>query len=172
MSVRIDVKGLKELQKKFKEIPVNVAEEVDGAMFVAATDFESRAIDAAPENHRRLINGITGKQLGVMDWKVVSAAEYSAYVEWGTRTRVSVPADLAQYAQQFMGPSGGTAEQAKVAIYEWCRLKGIPQEDWWWIFMKIMTVGINPHPFFFIQREPVYKQLVKDCQEAIKRAIK
>jgi hypothetical protein len=170
MAVRIDVKGLKELQEKFKEIPVQVAEEVDGAMGVAAVDFENRAQDAAPRNAGRLAGDITHDHLGVMDWKVVSPLEYSAYVEWGTRSRVQVPPDLAQYAAQFKGGNGGG--DAKTAIYEWCRLKGIDEKNWWWIFIKIMTVGINPHPFFFIQREPVYKQLVKDCQEAIKRAIK
>ena len=168
--IRIDVKGLKELQNKFKEIPRNVAEEVDGAMQVAALDFESRAVDAAPVNAGRLKGQISSDRLAEMDWKVTSGAEYSAFIEWGTRSRVQVPADLAQYAQQFKGGNGGG--DAKTAIYEWCRLKGIDEKDWWWIFMKIMTVGINPHPFFFIQREPVYKQLVKDCQEAIKRAIK
>jgi hypothetical protein len=140
-------------------------------MYKASTDFVDRAVDAAPENFRVLINGIQSERLDEMDWKVTSYAEYSAYVEWGTRTRVSVPADLAQYAQQFKGPTGESSEAAKVAIYEWCRLKGIDEKDWFWIFMKIMTVGINPHPFFFIQREPVYKQLVKDCQVAIKKAL-
>jgi hypothetical protein len=170
MSVRIDVKGLKELQEKFKEIPKNVAEEVDGAMYVAALDFVDRAQDAAPINVGVLKGQITSTQLAEMDWKVTSGADYSAFIEFGTRSRVQVPADLAQYAQQFKGGNGGG--DAKTAIYEWCRLKGIDEKNWWWIFIKIMTVGINPHPFFFIQREPVYKQLVKDCQEAIKRAIK
>jgi hypothetical protein len=170
MSIRIDVKGLKELQAKFKEIPKNVAEEVDGAMYVAALDFVDRAQDAAPINVGVLKGQITSTQLAEMDWKVTSGADYSAFIEFGTRSRVQVPADLAQYAQQFKGGNGGG--DAKTAIYEWCRLKGIDEKNWWWIYIKIMTVGINPHPFFFIQREPVYKQLVKDCNEAIKRAIK
>jgi hypothetical protein len=133
-------------------------------------DFVDRAQDAAPINVGVLKGQITSTQLAEMDWKVTSGADYSAFIEFGTRSRVQVPADLAQYAQQFKGGNGGG--DAKTAIYEWCRLKGIDEKNWWWIFIKIMTVGINPHPFFFIQREPVYKQLVKDCQEAIKRAIK
>lgn len=34
---------------------------------------------------------------------MVSGAKYSAYVEWGTGTKVDVPADLTEYAIQFKG---------------------------------------------------------------------
>jgi HK97 gp10 family phage protein len=166
---RIEVKGLKELKKKFGSIPKDVADEVDAAMAVAANDFENRAASAAPVNLGQLKGAISSNRIKEMDWEVVSPLDYSAFVEFGTRTRVQVPADLQSYAAQFK--SGGNKGDAKKAIYEWCRLKGIEEKYWYPIYIKVMTVGINPHPFFFIQRGPVYKQLVKNCKEAIKRAL-
>ena len=139
--IRLDVKGLKELKKKFGEIPRLVAEEVDGAMQVAALDFEDRAVNMVPVDTGRLKGGIKSDRLGEMDWQVTSYVEYSAYVEFGTRSSVFIPKGLEEYAKQFQTSDG-------------------------------MGKGMSARPFFFIQRGPVYKQLIADCKEAIKRAMK
>jgi HK97 gp10 family phage protein len=139
--IRLQVNGLKELKKKFGEIPRLVAEEVDGAMQVAALDFEDRAALAAPVNTGRLKGGIKAEFIKEMDWQVTSYVEYSAYVEFGTRSSVFIPKGLENYAKQFQ-TSDGTG------------------------------VGMRAQPFFFIQRGPVFKELIKDCKEAIKRAMK
>jgi HK97 gp10 family phage protein len=166
---RIQVSGLAALKKKLGEIPQNIADEVDGAMAVASNDFVNRAVSDAPVNLGLLRNGISAEKKKDMVWEVVSAADYSAFVEWGTRTRVEVPADLANYAAKF---KGGDGKNAKEAIYQWCKDKGIEEKFWWPIYIKIMTVGIHPHPFFFRQRDPVYKQLRSDLKEAIREALR
>lgn len=139
--VRLEVKGLEAIKKKIGEIPQRVAEEVDGAMQIAALDFEDRAVSMVPVDTGRLKGGIKSERLGEMDWQVTSYVEYSAYVEFGTRSSVSVPEDLKEYAKQFQTSDGS-------------------------------GVGMRARPFFFIQRGPVYKQLILDCKEAIKRALK
>lgn len=166
---RIEIRGLKELRKKLKGIPDRVAGEVDVAMSVAAKDYENRAIDDAPINLGNLKNRISSYQVKQMDWEVVSQADYSAFVEFGTRTRVQVPADLQNYAAKFKGNSGG---DAKRHIFQWCKDKGIEEKFWWPIYIKIMTVGIHPHPFFFKHRESIYKQLIEDCRIALREALK
>ncbi len=139
--IRLEIRGLKELKKKIGQIPQKVVDEVDGAMQVAATDFEDRAVAAAPVDTGRLKGAISSARLGEMNWKVVSAADYSAYVEFGTRSSVFIPQGLETYAKQFQ-TSDGTGR------------------------------GMSARPFFFPQSYPVFKQLVKDCKQAIKRAMK
>lgn len=138
--VRLEIKGLKELKKKFQQIPERVAEEIDGAMQVAATDFEDRAVAMVPVDTGRLKGGISAQRLAEMDWEVTSIVEYSAYVEFGTRSSVFIPKGLEEYAKQFQTSDG-------------------------------MGVGMRAQPYFFIQRGPVYKQLIQDCKAAIKRAM-
>lgn len=94
--------------------------------------------------------------------EVVSPAEYSAYVEWGTKTRVSVPPELQSYAAQFRGGKG--AGDAKKMIYAWMDRVGVPKDRQWVVFISIITKGIHPHPFFFIQKPVVEKQLIGDIK--------
>jgi hypothetical protein len=169
--VQIKVQGLKEIKAKFGRIPDDVAQEVDAEMHAASIDFVDRAVDAAPKDRGILIQGISNDARGLMHHDVVSSSPISAYLEFGTRTMVQVPADLAAYAQQFKGPGGAGKGDAKKAIYEWCGRQGIDKKLWYLIYRKIMTEGINPHPFFFKQRAPVMAQLKRNLKPALTRAL-
>jgi len=129
--VFIKVDGLKELQKKFKDIPQKVLEEVDGAMAVAALDYESRAVGSVPVDTGRLKGGISYKKIKDLHYEVVSPVEYSAYVEWGTRSNVQVPADLESYAIQFKrsdGSGGGMRPQPFFFIHRGIVYKQLKQD--------------------------------------------
>lgn len=165
----IRVTGLSELKKKFKTIPQDVATEVDMEMAAAANNYVNKAVEAAPVDQSELRQKISSDRKGLMQFEIVSAAPHSAFLEFGTRSRVQIPADLMGYAAQFKGKKSGG--DAKKAIYEWCRRHGIEQKLWYPIFLKIMTVGINPHPFFFKQREPVITALQQKLKPALKRAL-
>jgi hypothetical protein len=90
----IEVKGLKELKKKFGSIPKNVSEEVDGLMALAANDYVNRAVGDAPVDQGILKNEITYYKEKELTYVVVSGAEWSAFIEFGTQSRVQVPSDL------------------------------------------------------------------------------
>lgn len=167
----IEVKGLKALQKKIGKIPENIKQETDIVMEAAANDYVNRAVSSAPVDQGILKNEITYHREGEMRYEVVSGAEWSAFIEWGTRSRVQVPSDLTAYAAQFKGGSV-KGKDAKQKIYDWCRRVGIPEEAWWQVFINVMTIGIHPHPFFFIHRDEVYAQLMKDLKPAIQQALK
>jgi HK97 gp10 family phage protein len=167
--ITIQVEGLDKLKKKFGKIPEDIAAEVDAELHAATLDFEDRAAREAPVNLGGLRNGIKSVTVGEMHHEIVSNADYSAYVEFGTRGKVNIPPDLQQMAAQFKGK--GAKGDAKKMIYEWCRNKGIPQEIWGWIFVKIMRDGTKAQPFFFKQRGPVWEALMKNLQPAIKRAL-
>ncbi len=189
---KIQVYGLAAIKKKLGEIPRHVAEEVDGAMAVAANDFVNRAQDDAPLDQGELRNLITYSRESEMNYKVVSSAEWSAYVEWGTRTRVQIPSDLTGYASKFKGKGTGDYYDFLNNILDWVKRKGLSNVTNSYtgkkvggkaakenlivlaeaIAWSILKKGVHPHPFFFKQRAVVYKQLRADLKEVIKEALK
>ena len=148
----ISLSGFKEFELKLKNLPAEISEEIDGEVEIAAKEWEGLAKLAAPIDQGRLAGEINANKIKEMEWEVESPMEYSAYVEWGTRGKASVPAELAAYASQFRGLGGGDSEDAQRMIYEWLYRKGIPEERWWSIFISIMVNGITPQPFFFPQQ--------------------
>jgi HK97 gp10 family phage protein len=139
--VSIQVDGLDRLKKKFGSLPENLKAEVDAELASTANEFVNRAVSAAPVDTGFLRNQITFTRLGEMNYEVVSGARYSAYLEFGTITRVSVPSDLVEYAAFFKG-------------------KGIRKNG-----------GIYPHPFFFPQLPIAQAQLNKNLKEVVKSAL-
>ena len=129
------------LKKKLGAIPENVKAEVDAEMSAVANGFVNRAVSAAPVDTGFLKGQITFSRLSEMNYEIVSGAFYSAYVEFGTITRVRVPADLVQYAAYFKG-------------------KGIRKNG-----------GIYPHPFFFPQLPIAQAELNKNLSQVVKRAL-
>jgi len=189
--ITIEVRGLKELQKRFGKIADTIIAETDRAMHAAANDFVNRADAAAPIDQGALRHGITAKRNGVLNYEVVSAAFYSPYIEWGTKSKVQVPADLQQYAQQFRGP-GKTGHSFFEAILAWVHRMGITarysvktrqrlnstkadkEREYQAaraIYYSILKYGVKAQPFFFQQREPVYKALQAELPKAIKKAM-
>jgi hypothetical protein len=146
--VRLEVKGLNRIVKKFDHLAQYVVEEADPVFALHANEYVNLSVSSAPRDQGLLIQEISSyKEEGDLSYTVVSGAEWSAFIEWGTRSRVQIPADLVAYAAQFKSKSV-SSQDAKKAIYEWCRRKGIPEEAWWSVFINIMTIGIYPHPFF------------------------
>lgn len=160
----INLSGFKEFGDKLNRLPNQLSGEVDEVVGLAAAEWELRAEQDAPVDQGHLRGQITHKKNSQMNWEVVSPVEYSAYLEWGTRTRVNVPADLQAYASQFRstGQSG-----AKKMIYAWMDRVGIPKDKQWFVFISIMVKGIHPHPFFFKQGPLVEQQLVRDITDIL-----
>lgn len=169
MSVSIQVTGMKEWQKLFKEFPEKVETGLDAELYSLSEEYANRAIAAAPRDRGLLIQGI-GADHQLLFHEVVSSAPYSAYQEFGTRSKVQVPADLVAFASQFR--SKKTNGDAKKAIFDWCKRVGIPEEAWYPIFIKIMTVGVTPHPFFFIHLPWAQSEVQKRSNNVVKKALK
>lgn len=165
MPTNIKLSGFKEFDTKLKNLPAVVTKEVDSVIQVGGSTWESLAKRSAPVDQGRLRAQITNRKTGEMKNEVTSPVEYSAFVEWGTKRKVSVPADLQAYASQFRGGKGGG--NAKALIYEWMKRVGIPPEAQYWVFLSIIVNGIRPHPFFFIQKPTVEKQLIGDIKQIL-----
>lgn len=138
-------------------------------MSAAADEMVDLSVNDAPVDEGLLRGGISKQSLGVMDYKVVSPEEYAAFIEFGTRARVQIPAGLEEIAAQFKS-IGGSGEAAKQAIYDWCKRKGIEQDRWWAVFISVMTNGIHPHPYFFKNFYTTADSLKKRLEDVVKRS--
>ncbi len=133
------IEGLTETLAKFNSLPDEVKQAVDDELTATAEQIASDARIFAPKD--------LGKLSGTDDLKVtvneplkkqISAlAEYAAYVEFGTGTKVSITAavpGLQEYAIQFKG-AGKTGKHPVLIKGKW--------------YMVPYQVNIRAQPFFF-----------------------
>lgn len=170
MSSFITIEGLEGLRAKLKGLPTAITKGVDIELKSGAEAIAGDAKVNAPKNTGLLASQI-GSEGSDLNYNVFSNSEISAYEEFGTGTRVSIPPGLEEYAAQFKGSGNSGGLTAKAAIYEWCRLKGIEPEAWFSIYISIMVTGINPHPFFFSAKARQEEQIIKRVQNALNEAV-
>lgn len=162
----IKLQGFKEFENKLRNLPVQLKKEIGGETFFAAKDWERRAKLAAPVDQERLRGEIRGSQSGELASEVVVNVSYAPYVEWGTKSKVQVPAELSSYAATFKGGGGGGGK-AREMIYAWMNRVGVPKQLQWVTFISIIVKGIKPHPFFFIQSDAVGKEFIKNIRNIL-----
>lgn len=154
-----------------KNLPAVLQKRVGETVKFAAGTWEQGAKNDAPTDQGRLRNEIKSVKNSEASYSVVANSEQAPWVEWGTKSRVKVPAELQAYAAQFRG-RGSTLKgkgSAKEMIFAWCKRKGIPPEAWFPIYRSIMVNGIKPQPFFFIQRPKVEKQFIADLKQVLNK---
>lgn len=95
--------GFKEFEGKLANLPEKIRKEVGAEIYFAGKEWESLAKQSAPVDKGRLRNEIRAVKVSDIQVDVVVNIEYAPYVEWGTGGKVSVPADLKEYALQFKG---------------------------------------------------------------------
>lgn len=166
----IQIAGMDGLLQKLRALPAKVttavaAEIQDGAQSIAA-----EAKQRASGDQGILRNEIAAIKVDATTWQVVSGADYSPYVEFGTGEKVQIPAGLEEYAAQFKGDfssgtlGAGSNLTAKEAIFNWCERKGIDKELWYPVYVSIMVHGTEPQPFFFpaaFRQEPIIVDKIK-----------
>ena len=137
----IQIEGLDKAIAKFGKLPQELVEEMDAEMSAVSKMYEDRVVAATPVDTGRLKGATTMKKIAVLHYEIVNNVFYAAYVEWGTVSYVSVPAELQAYAIQFKG-------------------QGI-----------IKNGGMRPRPFFFVHMPWAEVELNKQLAAAVKRAL-
>jgi hypothetical protein len=178
----LKVAGLDRLQKKFNALPLTLAKEIDGEIETTCQKVVLKAKQAAPKDLGKLGQGIGFTKTKAGTYEIFSSASYSPFVEFGTRGKVQVPAELTSYAQQFRGTGTGDFYDFVNAILDWVKRKGLAEitnsytgrkstkrAD---LFMvaeavawSILKKGIKPHPFFFpawFDERPKLGKAIKD----------
>jgi len=169
----IKIEGLDDVLGRLKTLPQKVTSEVateiqDGAQAIAA-----EAKQRAPGDQGFLRNLIAAAKIDITTWEVVSGADYSPFVEFGTLEKVEVPAELQAFAAQFKGDfasgtySEGSGLTAKEAIFNWCERQGIDKNLWYPIYVSIMIHGTKAQPFFF----PAVFRLTPIIVDRVKKAL-
>lgn len=137
MNYSVNILGLKELQSTFDKLPAQLRREASGILEAGAKKWVALSKRDSPVDFGVLRNEITYVAVAPLTFEIVSGAKYSPYLEWGTITHVSVPAELSEYAIQFKG-------------------RGLRKNG-----------GIFPHPYFFKQQTPVAVQIEKGVQSIL-----
>jgi HK97 gp10 family phage protein len=167
----IKIQGLDKILKTLQDAEQDVIEEVDMELQAASFDMERLAKNAAPVNIGFLKNNISSSKVGDLAYEFVSQADYSAYVEFGTKTYVRVPKGLESYAAQFRGKGKGKLSLVE-AIKKWLeRKEGIKGKELErrarFIAFIIAKKGIKPQPFFFPAYFTVRPQLLNRLKQIV-----
>lgn len=164
----IDLTGWDDFINKAGGLPESLKEEFAGEVKDAADNWEKLAKIAAPSDQGFLRRNIKAEFINDLEWDISVGQEYAPFIEFGTKSRVSVPAGLEGYAEEFKSNGkGGTKDQAKVMIYAWMDRVGIPKDKQWAVFISIMVHGIRPQPFLFPQRDIVEPEFLDHLQNIV-----
>jgi hypothetical protein len=165
--VKVNLIGFKELASKMAKLPVTIQKEIGAEIQFAAEDFRARAIKDAPADVGFLRGQITVKRNSEMSAEVISGSQYSAPMEFGTKSKFQAIPGI--NSSEFKGlPRGGTWLQFIENIKKWTKRKGIPVSASYPIARSIFKFGVRPHPFFFKQIAPVRRDLFRNVRNILK----
>lgn len=168
MSNLFTLKGFDQFAAKLKTLPVVVRKEVGGETLEAVRHWADLSRRMAPKDQGRLVNAIAYSKTGELSSQLTCNALQAPYMEWGTKTYVHVPAELSAYASQFIGKGVKGARFAlQKALYAWMDRVGIPVEFQWVTYIRIVTRGVKPHPFFFPPKPIVQKEFISNVKRII-----
>lgn len=162
-SYSITIRGLAEVQQRFATMSRRSQSIIRAEMEDGMNEIVSRAKQNAPADQGILRNSISYNKTGDLEYTVVSAADYSEFVEFGTRSQRRVPPDIQKIAT--VQRSNGTPGSAWKMISEWCRRKGIDSKFWYAIYLSIMAKGIAPHPYFYPAIKAVTPKLIGNLKK-------
>lgn len=149
------VKGISEVTKELRKFGADIQKLIDAETEDIANQISGDAKKLAPKNFGKLAQSISSEKAEGGQYRITVNQRYGAYMEFGTGTKVKVPAEFQEIASQFKGTGRGPQLQGQSfddglnSIIEWCRHKGIPIIQAKWIFLKILGAGVNPQPFLY-----------------------
>ena len=164
----VTIKGLSSTISELRKFGEKAEKLINAETQAIAFQIEADAKKLAPKNFGKLAQSISHLEVKPALYKVTVNELYGAYMEFGTGTKVSVPAEFADMAATFKGKKQGSWKEGLEAIKVWCKAKGIPEEAAYLIFAKILGAGVNPQPFLY----PAWTKGRKDYQNNLERVLK
>ena len=167
----MEVKGINETIKELRKFGKDAVELINAETETTINQIAIDAKERAPLNFGKLSQSISIaqdiKSKGEI-WRVYVNSKYAAFMEFGTGTKVQVPAEFKDMAASFKGQKSGTFKEGLEAIKIWCRAKGIDEKAAYPIFAKILGAGVNPQPFLY----PAYIKGKKDYLNNLTKLVK
>ncbi len=189
MSSGVRLEGFDEFRERLTAYPKKVQRVSAAIVTDLALKWKQLAVQSAPVDQSKLRQGIssqvTSKEGNVISAEVFSPAFYSRFIEFGTKGKKVVPADLVSYEGSLEYKKSGNYAQFIEFIYAWVKRKGIgatynvktrrknrqTQDEYKQIAeaiaYSIMKKGINPQPFFFIHKAGIEQELKARLKEVM-----
>lgn len=185
------VQGLDRLINLFDQLPKSVQTELEAELEVTVQEIRDGAKRDAPVDEARVRNSISTKKTGQLEFETVAQSFYAGYLEFGTKTKVSIPPGLEEVAASIKGPAGGHGNPID-ALQGWVKRKGLAatfsikshrrtgskadqnkqdRQLAFIIWRHIKKFGIRAQPFFFTQLPEAESRLKKRLADMIKRII-
>lgn len=186
----IKVEGLEAVLKRLHQFPVKLQDQVKGELKLASEEVKRNAVKDAPGDTGKLRQSIVvNHETGVSSTVNVQAG-YGGYVEWGTKKKARVPAEIAAYAARFKGKTSSPAGlKLNDAILAWVKRKGIgakltkkgrpsksadsqkaQKRAAFLIARKIYREGVKPRPYFFKNVFATRDKLVQRILQLVKQS--
>ena len=164
----MEIKGIGSTISELRKFGEKAEKLIDAETQAIAFQIEEDAKKLAPKNFGKLAQSISHLKVKPALYKVTVNELYGAYMEFGTGSKVSVPAEFKEMASSFKGKKIGTFKQALESIKVWCKSKGIDDKAAYPILAKILGAGINPQPFLY----PSYIKGKKDYKKNLETLLK
>jgi len=145
----MEIKGLNSVISELRAFEKDVEKLIDAETQATAFSIEAESKKLAPKNFGKLAQSISNKKIKISNYKVTVNELYGGFMEFGTGTKVNIPAEFKDMANSFKVQKIGTFKQGLEAIKVWCRAKGIDEKAAYPIFAKILGAGVNPQPFLY-----------------------
>lgn len=128
-SFNINISGEDSIRNNFEKIKGDVHKKLQDALNTFGEHTVADAKLNAPNDEGVLVNSISYESK-VLEVEVIVAANYAAYLEFGTRKFAaayvsSLPQEWQTFASQFRGPGGGTFAQLVERLTLWVHRKGL-----------------------------------------------
>lgn len=187
---KFEIKGLDKLQKRLNTLPTKVKKEVGAEIQDGARRINAKQLRLAPVDEGGLKQATVAKKVNEFQVELTASKHYTPFMEFGTKRRARIPAELTSYAAQFKqtGPNIGFDAFLKI-ITAWVRRKGIAgrystktrrrlgsatskqsedEQVAYPIALSILRHGVKPHPFFFQPFFDERETIVKNVEKVLK----
>lgn len=145
-----EIQGLDKLTNKIKNLPAKLQKEIGGEIEDSARKINSKQLRLVPVDEGGIKQSTGVNKNNITEFELFSGKFYAPFMEFGTKKKANVPAELQEYASQFKGNGPSIGFKAFLNIIKaWIRRKGIDEKAAYPIAIKILREGVNPHPFFF-----------------------
>ena len=162
------IKGASKVIFELRAKKKGIDKKIDDITQANAIEMAGDATKRAPEAFGKLKQSISYSKVADLKWKATVNKEYAGYMEFGTGTKIQVPAEFSDMAKSFQSGGKGNFKQALENIKLWCKKKGIDEKAAYPILLSILKVGVNPQPFFYPAWVSTKKRYVNDLENLLK----
>jgi len=172
MAMTVKVDNIDQAVKQLTKYADKVQEKTIDTINQTMLETRNGAVRSAPVNFGQLRASLTLTKMSktAMVSEVYSNVDYAPFVEFGTKSKTSIPPELREYASQFIGLRTGGFDKLLADIRDWCKKKGIEESAAYPIALKIAREGVKAQPFLFPAFEKERADLIPKLERLLKDA--